>query len=582
MIKPQPLCNISQSVVPHSCIGFLINLQKLSLYKKNNFFNLGIKMSSFCFLFIYTIHTQAQKDSTKLQLNQVEVIKAFEAVLEDAQKVSTQAVIPATAPFTPTYQYDITIVPIELKYTDPEIKPLAAESDPPFKVNQAYLFAGYGLRKNPDITAGYHFSKKDTYAAGIHAHYSALDNSQDFPLQKYQNGNIDLYGHYLVKENMKLYGSVKANFMKRYFYHTALPVDSLYTEEESSRSINGLQLTAGISNVEATASNINYDLQMSLRQWNISNTDLRESGVGIKASVEKLMKSATRLSLDVQFDHTSNNGVKALDLQSASLLPALKTNIGPLKLEAGINMAMISDGNTSFFPHLFLSYGISGQKLQIFAGTDQNVYVQNMNQIIRRNPYLSSSLDTLRNALTRDIFGGVKGQFSFLNYQIKAGYKDVGRHMFLLNDSTDIRKFNMVFDDINIVYLSGNVDFHLSPSYSLGGWLTYNFIQTKAEKKPWHTSNLEANAYAKAMFLDSKLSIQSDLYIGSPVHFITVDDLVQKSNILFDLNVSAIYQVTEKIGLVARAINILDNRFERWYGYPSVGFNAMMMVKVVF
>ena len=85
---------------------------------------------------IILIHIQvaAQVDSTKIQLNQVEVIKTFEANLEDAKKVQIKSVLPVQKEFNPQYSYDISIVPIELKYHDPQIKPLAMTPDGPFKV----------------------------------------------------------------------------------------------------------------------------------------------------------------------------------------------------------------------------------------------------------------------------------------------------------------------------------------------------------------------------------------------------------------------------------------------------------------
>jgi hypothetical protein len=140
----------------------------------------------------------------------------------------------------------------------------------------------------------------------------------------------------------------------------------------------------------------------------------------------------------------------------------------------------------------------------------------------------------------------------------------------------------MVYDDMSLVYLSGNVDFKFKENISFGGWLTYNVFNTKVQKLAWHTPNLEANVYAKATFFNDKLGLRSDLFLGSQVNFITIDKEIKKSNALFDLNVSAEYHFTEKISLMVKGINLLDNRFERWYGYPSVGINGMVMVKVIF
>ncbi len=126
-----------------------------------------MKTIFFGLLMILHIRGMAQTDSTKIQLNQVEVIKTFEAILEDAKKIQIKSVLPVQKEFKPQYKYDISIVPIELKYPDPQIKPLAMNADATFKVNKGFIYAGYGLRKNPEVMAGYHTSKKDTYEAGF-------------------------------------------------------------------------------------------------------------------------------------------------------------------------------------------------------------------------------------------------------------------------------------------------------------------------------------------------------------------------------------------------------------------------------
>ena len=73
-----------------------------------------------------------QVDSTKLDIKQVEVVKSFEANLEQANIVVVKPVSPAQKVFNPKYEYDISIVPLELKAPDPQIKPLAMNPDGPF------------------------------------------------------------------------------------------------------------------------------------------------------------------------------------------------------------------------------------------------------------------------------------------------------------------------------------------------------------------------------------------------------------------------------------------------------------------
>jgi len=533
---------------------------------------------------IILIHIQvaAQVDSTKIQLNQVEVIKTFEANLEDAKKVQIKSVLPVQKEFNPQYTYDISIVPIELKYPDPQIKPLAMTPDGPFKVNKGFIYAGYGLRKNPEVMAGYHLTKKDSYEAGILLNFESLDNSSKNPYQKYRNAGIDLYGSYMIKENMKLYGAVNGGSKKRYFYHTDLNIDSLYSEENSVRTLNNYNLSAGVTNAEPTRFNINYDLNLELRNLMISNDDTRENGITVSAKVEKLFKKSTILALNGTYEYTAFNGKNEASLSSATFKPLLKTRIKNLIIHAGANLLYSSDGQSSVFPEILLSYGVAGPNLQVFAGVQQDYYSNTFQNVTERNPYLSTNPDSLFNSVSQEFYGGIKGQFSFLTYQVKAGYKDVRQQMFLLNNSTDLRYFDMLYDDIGIVFVTGNLDFAIKENITFGGWLTQNIFNLEKLSHAWHMPNLEANAYANVTLLDDKLTARCDLYFGNNVSFINKENVITQSNVLFDLNLTAAYNITEKIGIFVKGINLLDNKFERWYGYPSVGINGMAGIKIVF
>lgn len=533
-----------------------------------------------CILLVITIN--AQKDSTKLNLNQVEVIKTFEANLEEASKVHIKAVLPVHKTFDPKYQYDITILPLELKYPAPQIKPLAMNPDEAFRVNMGYIFASYGLRKNPEIMAGYHTSKKDTYEAGFHFNFESLNNESVNIYQKYRNAGLQLYGSWMAKENMKVTGEVNTSFRKRYFFHTDLPVDSLFTEEQSTRTLNAYSVKAGISNAEPTSLNINYNLDLALRNVHLTNSAARESGIQLSGFVEKIFKKSTVLALNGSYEYTAFNGVAETSISTASFQPVLKTKLAKLILHAGATFLVSSDHQKSIFPEVLLSYGVVGQELQVFAGMHLDYYTNNFQNVSMINPYLNTDLDSLVNSINKSFFGGIKGQFSFLNYQIKTGFKNVSRQMYLLNNPQDIRYFDMIFDDTKIFFITANLDFNITDNLSVGGWLTQNIYNPENLTEAWHTPTLTANAYAGIKLLDEKLTFRGDLYLGNSVPFINKNNITDRSNLLFDLNLIAEYAISENLKCFIRGINLFDNKYQRWYGYPAIGINAAAGVKLIF
>jgi hypothetical protein len=502
--------------------------------------------------------------------------------LQDAQKINIKPIVPAQIPFKPVYKYDITIVPIDLKYPDPQIKPLAMSPDQPFYINKGYVQAAYGIRKNPQLMAGYHHAKKDTYDAGFHLNAESLDNSKKTPYQQYSKTILDLYGNYMIKENTRLYGEINTSFIKKYFYHTDLTVSTLYDKNQSTRNINRYNITTGISNAEPTKYKFNYNVFLAIDNLSATNTSIRENGITTGVMGEKLFKNTSSLSIAAKYDYTAFNGLKELSQSVATIKPLLKTKIENLILHAGAQFLHSTTTGNRAFPEIYLSYGVAGPALQVFAGVHQDYYVNNFRNVMLRNPYLANNPDSIVNTVFRKYYGGVKGQFSLVTYQISAGLKDADKMMFMLNQPSDIRYFNMVFDDVKIIFLNANLDLAVNENISIGGWFTQNVFTLNTFTNAWHTPNIEGFTYAKLNFLDGKLHLKGDLYIGSKILYINKENIIKKSNTLFDLNTTVEYDISKKFNIFVMGNNLLNNRYERWYGYPSVGINALIGGKLIF
>ncbi len=519
----------------------------------------------------------SQQDSS-LNIKQVEVIKTFEAQLEEAKKVSWNPVMPTQPDFNPKYNYDITIVPMELKYPDPIIRPLAMDSDEPFIVKNGFVHLGYGLRKNPYLLGGYSMQRKDKFDAGIIAGYEALDNSSRLAHQRYRDFNLGIHGSYLLKENLKLYGNVQTDFRKRQFHNTEVIWDTI----SPARTLNSYDINVGISNPEMTKYKINYDVNLTLRNMAITESKGRDNGMKVSAFGEKLMGKSTVFRVEGMWDYHTFTAETESQLTVASIAPTIKTNIGPVIFVGGLDALYGSDGSSAVFPRISMSYGIVGQKLQAFAEVKQNHYINNFAQVSRWNPWLNTQMDSIVNTVFQEYSGGVRGRFSFLNYQAKGGYKNVNNQMFLLNNADNLSLFDMSYDDMGIVFVSGNAEFFVTPTLSVGGTLTYNVFNPKNIEKAWHLPALESHVYGKITLLNEKLLVSGDLYTGSAVHYINSVGETTISNVLFDLNFGVEYSISEYFKVFGRAINVLDNKFERFYGNPSIGFNGMLGVKWVF
>jgi hypothetical protein len=87
---------------------------------------------------------------------------------------------------------------------------------------------------------------------------------------------------------------------------------------------------------------------------------------------------------------------------------------------------------------------------------------------------------------------------------------------------------------------------------------------------------LETNFTVKYQL--KQLILKSEIYFNAGVPYKEILSNENKMlNGLFDINFSASYWIGKKkqnFGLFAEINNILNNKNERWYLYPQIGFNA--------
>ncbi len=524
----------------------------------------------------------AQSDSSHLDIRKVEVIKAFEAGIQDATLLKVKPVTPPTTNYKPNYTYIISEFPVKVQEVKPQILPLAIQQDPPFIVNKGFLFGSFGLKNNINFLGGYSLYQKDRYDAGIHVGYESLDNSKTIPFQKYNQTQIALYGNYLLKENLKLYGQVNTSFKNRYLYNQDSETDTLFTDADLKRKLNASRISVGIANPEPTAWDINYDVNLDLHNLSIGTNKSKDNGITLRAMAEKQFGTSSVLYFNASYDYTAYRDSLQYTLSVADFKPHFKTKIGNLLLDGGVSMLYTADGQSTVFPEAEIALSVNNGSFMVFAGLHQNHFANTFANLAEKNPYLNTKMDSLKTTVWQEYNAGIKGKFSFLGYQIKAGYKSINNQMFMLNNHIDISIFDLVFDDISSKFISGNLNFNFSDKLEFGGWLTQNFFSLDSIDKAWHTPALEANAFAVYKLLDNKLRIRSDLFLGSPISYINKSGVEDKSGVLFDFNIEANYALTDNFHINVQGINLLNNTFERYYGYPSAGILVRAGIRWVF
>lgn len=512
-----------------------------------------------------------------IEVDQVEVIKAFEAKLIDAKKISLKPKIQPIIPVEKTYDYNITIVPLKIEYPDPVIKPLAMNPDPAKSIRKFYSRLGYGDLKSPYADISYHNQRGDDFDYTISAYYYGADDSETYKFRKFYESGLDLNVGYRLGENHKISLDLSGGYDLRNLYDT-LVVNSneLLEEEDVKRNIFKTKARLGIRNIETTDANFNYGVGLSGQLVKFSkNLEYSENGFGMDLFVDNNISSNLTLFLkgEGSIHSISYASGGSRDRKAFSANPGLRLSIGNFQLDASADL-FIDNTQTSPFADIKAAYSLLDNSLQIYAGINQVAIANTLWNHYANNPFVSGFIAIDKTTLSKQYFGGVSGKLKdFITFNFMGGYADI-KDQYYYDNLANFRMFVKQTDMTNI-FINANIEFNLTKKVSLGANVSQNFYSPDAIDILPNVPEYKYSGYSKIKLLDDKLVISADLNLMDKISYINRPGPNELGNSQIDLSLGLDLFFTDNIGIWLRANNLLDREYLRFNGYPEFGRNLL-------
>ena len=515
-----------------------------------------------------TVLNEAQTEAqSQLGNEELEVIKAFKAKLATASSLDVSPTIEAAPQVNRDYDYRITIVPYDIDYEDPTIKPFAMKPDAQSDYYKAYAKLGFGNYKSPLANLSYHnTSGKVEY--GILANYLALDNSNQNIYQKMSDIDVDAHINIKLNENLELLTGLYSSIDQRYFFHIPENEASDYTEEAAQRNLNTYGVKLGIQNGSKYA--LQYSLLTDANYMVISNDDTNEINTNVRGMISYAGKSIG-ISLDAQMDFSQVSESVDSSFLTLSAAPKLFWSNEKFNIKAGAS-AILANDETIIFPVAELLLDILSDKMQIVAGVDQEYIHNSINNVTSYNPYYQSLEGDYGSTITKSYYGGAQGEWAKLTYRGKVGYREIANQVILIN-ADDVRKFNLGYIDMNSVFVEATASYSLNETFTIGGGFQQNIFDLEDNVIAYHLPSMRYNTYTVIHLLDNNLTIKPSLAFTDKVEYINPNGDVDKLDPMFSLNTEVNYSIGDNFGLFVDAKNLLANNYAEYYGYDDVGIH---------
>jgi hypothetical protein len=518
-----------------------------------------------------------------LPTEQVDVIKSFNAILLNTEKVDVAPKLPPLDTSVRRQQYSIISRSLDVDYLPPKIKPLAMKRERLQEAYKGYLKVGAGYPTSFFADGGYNIVANEKVDFGVNLKHHSANNNANVENQRFSFSKIGVDGTVYMDQGYAINGKIgySRNNIFFYSYNDFNSADTTlsFAADDVRQQFNTFDFSASIFNGERTEADFNYYAGIDFYRLE-DDYAARETGFKLKLNGTKWFDDRHPLSITLLTDFTRYADTARQSLNNFYLMPNYTFHGETFMAKVGANIVSHED-EFSLFPDLELSAKIIESTLSAFVGAGGTLQKNNFQSLSNYSPYVSSRIE-VENTSYYHFYGGVKGNIQGMDYRVQANYKTADDLALFQSNQDTLTRFNVVYDTATIITVQGTLSAPIFKGFEVTGTVASHIYSLNREAEPWHLPSLSLNLGAKYTTMEDQLSLKAELFLENGVPFLNDEGKAENLNALFDISVGAEYFFSEKLGGFIQINNLASNKRERWVNYPTFGINALLGISARF
>ncbi|MEO6759106.1 MAG: hypothetical protein ABIO24_06605, partial [Saprospiraceae bacterium] len=510
-----------------------------------------------------------------LPTESVDIVKDFDARLLESNKVIVNPTLPLLDTTTKKQNYIIPARPLTVSYEAPKLRPVGLKTVKEAPPYNGYVKVGGGVPAAVYGEAGYYFRSGDKFDGKAWFKHHSQSADRNLENQKFFNNDALISGNIYLPKNLALETKVGYQY-DRVHYYGYNHADTSFSAERTRQDFRIADLGARLYNSERTTGDINFSIAPNLYVLH-DNFSNRETGLNVALTASKWFAEKHPLRLTIRTDITNFDDTVKQALNNIYLQPSFTYHADFIKVKVGGNFASNRDV-FSVFPDLEVTLRVFGDGIQLFGGISGDLRKNTYRSMSEYNPFVSIRGTKLKNTRFDNYFGGVKGDLGWLTYSGQASYSkaaDLVLYQTLFTPA-GITKFRPVYDTARITNIQGTIKLVPIPALTLSGTLSQNLtFDLDREVRPWGLPSTEGDFSALYSILAGKANLRASVHIADGIWFRDQENRAVQGNVLADLSAGGSYYFTDNIGAFLEVNNLLNNRRNRWYQYPTFGTNFL-------
>ena len=536
---------------------------------------------------------------------QMELEREFNPTLMDADKINT---LPALR--EPTVQKANTnystwagrvTPPIEIALPQPG----NIMTDIPFSTNKGYLFFNAGNYANLNGAFGYRLVDNDKHNLSFNFLHNSTNGDISYLQESvdgvgnnsntaYMMDNLGKLSYLHLAESLKLNMQLSYLNSKFNYYGNPFEHERYFDNEKNSYGL----LNAKVEVESAESDFLNYRGSIDFKNFTTKQSEtpqydwMKGNQIHAMVGLDKPFRGNSKVGVDGTLITALYNGdVDNYFLINAAPYILFGSNNTHAKLGVDVLFQNAENSKIRVVPNVELKWGVT-ERSSIYAKLHGGFKHNTLPDIMEETRYFLTS-NPVRESFTHiDLEAGTRiGELSGFRFDIFGGYKKTEDEHFLVLNGRDIidegtngpfmETLKPIYGTLTHSYIGGMINSNIWSPLNISIRLKKNFYDVDelsnngidiTDAKAYNQSGIDLDIRGTLELIEN-MKLTLNYYFAGDRWSNYENNNIKMDNIN-DLNIGGIYDINERFSLNLKANNILSQKYDIWYGYPSQGINV--------
>ena len=517
----------------------------------------------------------------------VTIVSAFKPQLKNVAKIGFMNATAIVDTNTVNLSYQVPSQNLSFQYQPIALVPRAIKIDALHTIKQsANVKIGMGNFFNQiiqidgaleDIKAQqHHLSILNESIAGTH------------PVQKWNAFGLNYDGALTLSKQKQLSTQVYFNQSNRYRYGL-VPDTTILPIYHFEQKLILLGANIALTNKVNSTNSFRYDPILKLHHSQLKD-QATNIVIDLSTPMYYIVNPSIKIHSDFNFSFNQYNPTNQLSNQNIifQLDPSFEINKSKYRLDIGVRPT-IANGDFALYPKIEIMKQLKDTNFVLDAGWNTSLINNQFIQLIAQNQWIAAPNSMPISSIEKKYFNVQVSASKRMNYGFNMSLNDY-RELPFFNQSKQINnpiqeglKFDVLFEKRAIaIELMGNLRYQLSDKLLWKNHFKYiQFNLIRENTQAWGILPFEFNSqlnwvYSKKLQLDAS----GQFWTGSKTSA-GLGNAYQLNN-TFVLNAGMQYTISEHWTFWGKGENLLDQQYQRWANYPSLGIQFVAGIQYKF